>query len=482
MKKSITLFLAGLMTLAACNKQMECNTSFDDGAIRFKSNVLTATKAVDEATESALQQNGFKAAVVVDADNSVLFNTELAYSGGVYAVPGETYYFPAEGTVSAYAAYPAYEEITMDNGSATIDYYHDGGIDFIVAKSTGISKQNEPVNLSFVHTLSQVSFMAKGSDSDVDYKLSMILVTTPSNGTYRFNSNDWDNLENELTFSAFFADEGEAVPVSTSSFQAFGESLTCIPGNARITAVWQCYSKSNGLFLAEYEQSVPINLVQGEHSVIKLELPNSASASEGQILNSISIASWVDSEKMVSISIPDGFVDLRLPSGLLWAKCNLGAENEYEQGLYFKWGETVGHTSSELSHFDGNYVETFADAVTADYGGLFRMPTQADFAELFDFAALSEATINGVNGIKFSRANDESVYIFFPVTGKIAEGQLADNTTMGYYWTGKGAQRHETNNYFVTAYGFNFHSSVSEGLPEVTPQSALYGYAIRPVY
>ena len=34
------------------------------------------------------------------------------------------------------------------------------------------------------------------------------------------------------------------------------------------------------------------------------------------------------------------WVDLGLPSGTLWAKCNLGAENETDAGDYFAWGET----------------------------------------------------------------------------------------------------------------------------------------------
>ena len=37
------------------------------------------------------------------------------------------------------------------------------------------------------------------------------------------------------------------------------------------------------------------------------------------------------------------YVDLDLPSGLKWAKCNIGAEKESDYGLYFQWGDVVGH-------------------------------------------------------------------------------------------------------------------------------------------
>ena len=37
-------------------------------------------------------------------------------------------------------------------------------------------------------------------------------------------------------------------------------------------------------------------------------------------------------------NIEEHFVDLGLPSGLKWAKTNLGAENETDFGNYYMWG------------------------------------------------------------------------------------------------------------------------------------------------
>ena len=36
----------------------------------------------------------------------------------------------------------------------------------------------------------------------------------------------------------------------------------------------------------------------------------------------------------------DDWVDLGLPSGTLWATCNVGANSPEEYGDYFAWGET----------------------------------------------------------------------------------------------------------------------------------------------
>ena len=37
------------------------------------------------------------------------------------------------------------------------------------------------------------------------------------------------------------------------------------------------------------------------------------------------------------IKLNKEYIDLGLPSGNLWAKCNLGATTEDEAGLYFAW-------------------------------------------------------------------------------------------------------------------------------------------------
>ena len=41
------------------------------------------------------------------------------------------------------------------------------------------------------------------------------------------------------------------------------------------------------------------------------------------------------------------YVDLGLPSGLKWAKCNVGAETETDYGSYFMWGSTKANAVDE---------------------------------------------------------------------------------------------------------------------------------------
>ena len=47
------------------------------------------------------------------------------------------------------------------------------------------------------------------------------------------------------------------------------------------------------------------------------------------------------------------YVDLGLPSGTLWAKCNVGAETETDYGLYFQWGDTQGYTADQIGTGNG---------------------------------------------------------------------------------------------------------------------------------
>lgn len=42
------------------------------------------------------------------------------------------------------------------------------------------------------------------------------------------------------------------------------------------------------------------------------------------------------------------YVDLDLPSGTLWASCNIGASKPTDYGLYFQWGDTKGYTKDQV--------------------------------------------------------------------------------------------------------------------------------------
>ncbi len=117
-------------------------------------------------------------------------------------------------------------------------------------------------------------------------------------------------------------------------------------------------------------------------------------------------------------------IDLGLPSGTLWATCNIGAEKPEETGTPFAWGEinpkdsyswdNYQHGSYDKSsqrftltkyEYETEYPETFIDllpeddAATVHWGGEWRMPTANDFSELIRKCAIIESTRVNKNGI-----------------------------------------------------------------------------------
>ena len=59
---------------------------------------------------------------------------------------------------------------------------------------------------------------------------------------------------------------------------------------------------------------------------------------------------------------PDGhqYVDLGLPSGTLWATCNIGANSPEEYGDYFAWGETVPKAAYEWCTCDRKRADSLS--------------------------------------------------------------------------------------------------------------------------
>jgi hypothetical protein len=133
-------------------------------------------------------------------------------------------------------------------------------------------------------------------------------------------------------------------------------------------------------------------------------------------------------------------VDLGLPSGILWASCNVGASVPEESGSYFAWGETSvknNYSSSNSVTYDKrvNKVAGNAnyDAATAKLGSPWQIPTNEDFEELIDKCVWKWTAVNGVNGYRVTGPNGKS--IFLPATG-YREGSSCNNRgASGGYWS-----------------------------------------------
>lgn len=164
----------------------------------------------------------------------------------------------------------------------------------------------------------------------------------------------------------------------------------------------------------------------------------------------------------------DDVVDMGLPSGTLWAKHNIGATKETDYGWYFAWGERMGYENANsrnaaLGRNDGftqaAYDTTSAAAITTNLtanndvahlllGGKWKMPSKAQYAELFnsDNTEFIDAngnvisgtdkrtTVNGVVGILL-RSKHNKNKLFFPAAGYYYGTSLSNRGTGGGYWS-----------------------------------------------
>ena len=153
------------------------------------------------------------------------------------------------------------------------------------------------------------------------------------------------------------------------------------------------------------------------------------------------------------------YVDLGLPSGLLWATCNVGAEAPEDYGDYFAWGETqpkdtynwstyqyCNGSSSTLTKYCNNssygyngFTDDLTtllpedDAATANWGNDWRMPTKEEFQELYNNTTVTWTTQNGVEGRLFTASNGNS--LFLPAAGCRYDGSLYYAGSDGFYWS-----------------------------------------------
>ena len=145
---------------------------------------------------------------------------------------------------------------------------------------------------------------------------------------------------------------------------------------------------------------------------------------------------------------PTGFVDLALPSGLLWCEHNIGATTPYEHGLYFSWGNVIGHAEGSGYDFsDAVYAQTPGATLTGNIpvnntydmarhnmGAPCRLPTSGEFVELNNNCDSEWTDEDGVAGRRFtSRINGNS--IFFPASGHYGGTSLSSRGSYGYYWS-----------------------------------------------
>ena len=166
-----------------------------------------------------------------------------------------------------------------------------------------------------------------------------------------------------------------------------------------------------------------------------------------------------EEQNFATTYIEHEFVDLGLPSGTLWATCNVGANNPEDYGDYFAWGETATKNTYNWSTYqycmgsnttltkycnDSSYgyngftdnLTTLLpedDAATVNWGSDWRMPTNEEWRELYNNTTVTWTTQNGVAGWLFTASNGNS--LFLPAAGCRSNSSLYHAGSYGNYWS-----------------------------------------------
>ena len=155
------------------------------------------------------------------------------------------------------------------------------------------------------------------------------------------------------------------------------------------------------------------------------------------------------------------YVDLGLPSGTLWATCNVGASSPGQYGDYFAWGETTpknDYSWETYSYCNGSdhsltkYCtnsdygdEGFTDdieellpaddAATVCWGNDWQMPSEEQFNELIDPQYTTTSWVT-YGRLITSKSNGRS--IFLPAAGYRSEADIffaGGDNGYGCYWS-----------------------------------------------
>ena len=211
----------------------------------------------------------------------------------------------------------------------------------------------------------------------------------------------------------------------------------------------------------------------------------------------------------ITTVVDTNWVDLNLPSNILWATRNIGANSPEQHGYYLAWGETqekpyydwiqykywtatidmYGNITNEsitkYNEQDGlTTLQPNDDAAVVHLGGSCRMPTKKDWKELLDNTTYTWDSIRyGVKGVLFKEKNivSNGDSLFLPAVGFRHEGGIFDGEHYpqhydgcGFYWTSSLDTTNSKNASYVR---FKYKTET----PVLKDYLRLFGLPIRPV-
>lgn len=191
---------------------------------------------------------------------------------------------------------------------------------------------------------------------------------------------------------------------------------------------------------------------------------------------------------------PEDYVDLCLPSGTLWAKCNVGANEEYEIGDLISWGEIkpkrkyipdtykFGNEDNLTKYNDTDKLTKLelTDDIAYYKDKNMCLPSNEQFQELIDNTKnewVKNYNGTGVNGMLFTAKNGNT--LFLPAAGEVSylDNRKDSINFNGCYMSSTLDQKCCER---ASALVFSEHTKIRLPLSYVEPLRS-HGFSIRPV-
>ncbi len=369
---------------------------------------------------------------------------------------------------------------------------------------------NGEIGLLYIGTTGNSIFLPNYYPDFLGYWTSSLYTSDPRSARYFFSTPYYWLRYNELPVRAvydsdiFYSYEQVAPVVTTAPVNVVSPTEFVLVGSAFTDGISPVLSRGFLYGTSENDLNIEVqcgdgfgdfsatltNLVLGTTYFYKAYATNSVGTSYGNVqsfvFGIVSPATGSDGNH--------GYVDLGLPSGMLWATCNVGADIPEGVGDYFAWGETspkeiydwstyrwCNGSRTTLTKYCGNpnygyngytddlsTLEPSDDAATVNWGENWRTPTRLELRELTDNCTTVYIEFNGVVGRLLTGPNGNT--IFLP--------NYSPEYNVGHYWSSTlGASYAPT-----TAWELYFDSHTCTMDNSASELMRYLGTTVRPVY
>ena len=494
MKTKYFFYTIAALVLASCSQLENPAENVIPVSLSYSTISASETRAAQNLNEGTFA-SGESVKVRISNTGKSLWTDYYFTTGdaGAMTAPNPGPYYPEGGqTIDIVAYYPASAGTSFTVATdQTADASYKAS-DLLFASVTDQARQTAPVELAFAHKMAKLNVNITAGQGVTSITGISILNVKP---TVSFNQATGEVGEaTGLATSISVSNNGAAViPPQTIS----GELLTIVTDKGSAT-----YAIDNKTFVAGnlYTLNITVNL-------------RAVSATT-------TIAGWT-SEGTVTVNpvtnqkTPQGLEAIDMGNGLKWANMNVGAESVTDYGDYFAWGETMPYyqegysqehpckhwiegklgysveyyslcngylekmikycTNTSHGFVDGKTVlERTDDAAFANWGGTWRMPTNAEWMWLCNNCTWTLTTVNGVNGmlVRSNVAGYTDNTIFLPAAGVRNGTNLSNKGSSGYYWS---SSVNEEGSY--SAWYMYFYS----GGIDRRNTARYFGHCVRPV-